>query len=221
MTARRLEKRSYDRLSYRSAAELGDARLVSCSFDGCEIVCLDFDDRVVVERVDAVRCGVKNSTVRGAVFRRCRVEHLRSWGTLRVLSCLFDGVTLTGRFDRLVIMPTWAPETAAFDAKLAKEQAAVEWALDIAGAEAHELDLRGIPADLVRRDEETQALVRASVVRQANWKRVVDGISYFSIEGMLEQNQPSCVIVAPKRNKARFAEVMREIKALRKAGLAE
>jgi hypothetical protein len=217
----RFEKKSYTRLHHRTSAELRNAAFVSCSFDGCQIVCLDFAERVRLEHIEAERCGIKNSTVWGAVFRHCRISHLRSWGMLRVLSCSFDAVTLTGRFDRLMIMPTWAPETKAFDAALAKEQAAVDWALDISGAEVRELDIRGIPADLIRRDEETQALVRASVVRAADWQRVVAGMAYFSIEGMLTWKQPSCVIVAPKRNKARFTEVMREIAALRKAGLAE
>jgi hypothetical protein len=221
MTREKLEKKAYARRSYRTTAELRDVDLVACSFDGCEIVCLDFAKRTKVERVVAERCAVKNSTVRGAIFRHCRAEHLRSWGTLRVLSCMFDGVTLTGRFDRLMIMPTWAPETKAFDAALAKEQAAVDWALDIAGAEVHELDIRGIPADLIRRDEETQALVRASVVRDADWQSVVGGIAYASIDVMLEQGDPSCVIVAPKRKKDQFADVMGQIRALRKAGLAE
>jgi hypothetical protein len=217
----KFEKQAFARLSYRSTAELEDAAFVSCSFDGCEIVCLDFAKRVKFERVDIERCGVKNCTVRGAIFKDCTITHLRSWGMLRVLSCLFDKVRLAGRFDRLMVMPTWAPETKSFDAALAKEQTQVEWALDISAAEVKELDIRGIPADLVRRDEETQALVRAAIVREADWRNIVDGIAYVSIELMLEQGDPSAVIVAPKRNKERFAEVMREITALRRVGLAE
>jgi len=218
---RHFVKQAFSRLHYRGAAKLEDAELTSCSFDGCKVVCLDHRERVTVERVNAARCSEKSSTIRGMILRQCRITDLKSSGLLIVSSCLFDRVTLSGRFDRLMVTPTWAPETAAFDAELAKEQSNVDWALDISETEAKALDIRGIPADLIRRDEETQALVRADIVREADWENVATGIARFAILLMLERNQPSCVIVAPKRNKKKFAEVMLQISTLRKAGLAE
>jgi hypothetical protein len=216
-----LDKGVFTKRQYRGSATFADAQLSACVFESCQVICLDYNHRVRFKAIEASRCTMKNCTVRGAIFQECRAEHLRSSGTTRLLSCLYDRVTLSGRLDNLMLKPTWAPETADFDAQLAKEQSGVDWALDISGIESKELDIRGIPADLIRRDEETQALVRAEVVQAADWQSVAEGASRFGILLMLEQGEPSCVIVAPKRNKKMFAEVMKQIRALRKAGLAE
>jgi hypothetical protein len=217
-----IEKRDITGHDLRKAQRFGPARLTSCTATACSVVCLDFDQRVSFEGIEATRCFAKNCFVQGAILRECVFNGFRSSGNFfRALSCLYDRVTLRGRLGRLMLVPSGSPEMRRFDAQLAPEQAKVPWALDISGAEVDELDIRGVPADLIRRDTNTQAIVRAAVIRDRKWQSVASGVSRIIIELMLGRGDDSCVIVAPKRHGKRFAERMHQIEALRAAGLAE
>jgi hypothetical protein len=132
-----IENKTFGRQQIRDASTLGPASLVSCTFDGCRITCTDYDQRAIVERVEARGCTVTKCGLRGAVFAECTIESLRTGGGLfQAWSCLYDKVTLAGKFDHLMLAPMRFPESEEFDAQLAREQAKVDWALDISGVEA-------------------------------------------------------------------------------------
>lgn len=64
-------------------------------------------------------------------------------------------------------------------------------------------------------------MVYAETVRGTDWKAVAKGVARIVIELMFENGEDSCVIIAPKRHRTNFAEVMGQIDALRATGLAE
>jgi len=80
----------------------------------------------------------------------------------------------------------------------------VDWALDISEAAFLECDLRGIPANLIRRDPETQMIVRRSDFEDGRWKRDIPASSSWvvSIETMLEFKYADRMLVAAKRSGA-------------------
>lgn len=86
-----------------------------------------------------------------------------------------------------------------------------------------EADIRGIPARLIRRDPETQAVVARQKAIEGGWREVnLDGTWWqASIEFMAtDSNDPDVVLVAPKRH-PRFRDLLQGIQLLRKAGVAE
>lgn len=98
----------------------------------------------------------------------------------------------------------------------------VDWAIDIRHAEFQECDLRGIPAALVLRDEETQVVVTRSKVARGEWRGLDLSGTYWptALALFLERGDSDAVLVAPKRAK-NFAKLLTGLKMLRDAGVVE
>lgn len=83
--------------------------------------------------------------------------------------------------------------------------ARVDWALDVSQGEFEELELTGIPADLIRRDPGTQAVVRHATVvsTQETWEKLnLEGTPWLlALRDLLRWNLRDEVLVAPKRSK--------------------
>src|SRR5262249_52776668 len=100
----------------------------------------------------------------------------------------------------------------------------VEWALDISGAEFGEMEIRGIPAALIRRDPETQVVITRQNALNCAWRDLPfeETLMSTSIKLFLEFPEwgPSKCLVAPKRH-PKFRQYLHDIQLLRKAGIAE
>jgi hypothetical protein len=111
----------------------------------------------------------------------------------------------------------------AFDKANQKYYSKVDWALDISEALFLDCSLRTVPARLVRRDPETQVVVKREKVLTGSWRElryVKDTRWEAELDGFLEQGLPDRVLVAPKRDR-RFQQHLDGLKALRDAGIAE
>jgi hypothetical protein len=146
------------------------------------------------------------------------------------VGALFKHVTLRGKIGRLMVTPLIGPrhlntpEQAAFDEQReAYYYQNVDWALDISEAEAVELELAGIPARLVRRDPETQAVVTRQAALSGEWrdlKRVQGTVLGLGIQQMLKRGDDDTVLVAERRARD-FKQLREGIQELRAAGVAE
>jgi hypothetical protein len=99
----------------------------------------------------------------------------------------------------------------------------VEWALDISQGEFKELDIRGVPGKLVRRDPTTQALVLREKALACDWRSLdfqddVLPVGFESLES--GYNLSDYVIAAEKRNR-RYRKTLADIEMLRSLGIAE
>ena len=96
----------------------------------------------------------------------------------------------------------------------------VDWALDI--SEAHFTGVEfssGIPADLVRRDPETQVILRRSSVVDGRWRdQIKNSLAVIWIEDFMKAGFDDTILVAGRRNRL-FANEMAAIDSLRDAGL--
>jgi hypothetical protein len=128
-----------------------------------------------------------------------------------------------------MISPLVAPgsvtpeQQRAFDAANAEYYAAVDWALDIREAEFEgECDLRRVPAHLVRRDPETQVVIRRESAMRREWRDLDLSKTYWAsaIEGFLQTGDSDIVFVAGKRDR-KFRDLLDGLKKLRDAGVAE
>jgi hypothetical protein len=98
----------------------------------------------------------------------------------------------------------------------------VDWALDITEAEFEEGELQRVPAELVRRDAETQVVVTRASAMRGEWRRLDLSRTHWatSLEFFLERGDPDVVLVAPKRSR-QFRQLLDGLKMLRDAGVAE
>jgi hypothetical protein len=86
-----------------------------------------------------------------------------------------------------------------------------------------ELELAGIPARLVRRDPETQAVVTRQAALSGEWrdlKRVQGTVLGLGIQQMLKRGDDDTVLVAERRARD-FKQLREGIQELRAAGVAE
>ena len=187
----------------RNRSTVRSVRLENCSVQGCALDCAIVED-VVVD-------GLKTSALH------------QSWGAV------FKHVILRGKIGRLMFSPLISPlqddpeAQRALDEANARYYEGVDWALDISEADAQELDLRGVPGSLIRRDPETQVLVTRKAAMTGEWrnlKQVMDCEFRVAIEFMLEDGRQDVVLAAPRRDRD-FKQLMGAIEELRAAGIAE
>jgi hypothetical protein len=200
-----------------------DLELVRCEFIASHIA--QFDDPelgLVVRNVSATKCVAKRSGAAGVRFEDVLVDGLDCTVT-RLEGCVFSRVTLRGRIGQLICMP---PNPAmpteiqdAFRDGIVRAYAGVDWALDISEAQFTGAGLYYVPGDLVRRNPDTQYLIRRSVVAGVD---LSDLPLRAQIAASRLESTPfdSLVAVAPTRAKD-FAEVKAAFDEMRARGLAE
>lgn len=221
----RIEKQVFLNVkSVGSNRTIADLELVRCEFTGSNLS--QFDDPelgLVVSNVTATRCVAKRSFLNGVRFEDVLVDGLTTSGDLRMTGCALRHVTLRGRVGTwFVTTPNTAlPDDvqAALAVGIARYYRDVDWALDITEAEFQSANLSYVPGELVRRDPETQFLLRRDVVADVDASSLP---SFASIAISRFESTPfdSIVAVAPKRSK-NFAEIKAHYQELRDRKLAE
>ncbi|GLW64880.1 hypothetical protein Arub01_31240 [Actinomadura rubrobrunea] len=199
-----------------SGIDLDRVKFVSCVLGQDD----DPEFGFVVRDVTAKRCRTNACTVHGVRFEDVTVDGL-ACDHLSLGGCLFKHVTLKGKIGPILTTPvnTLSEETtAAMNAAMVAYYQDVDWALDISEAEFSDAGFSMVPGELVRRDPETQFLLRREVVVPAmdSLPRVV------RIEASRFEDTPfdSIVAVAPRRSK-HFERYLAEFQQAREAGLVE
>ena len=98
----------------------------------------------------------------------------------------------------------------------------VDWALDISEARFTAAEFSsGIPARLIRRDPQTQVVLRRSAFEDGRWRdQVDDSLATIWIENFVRAGFEDTVLVAGKRGKS-FAKEVELIQRLRDGGLVQ
>jgi hypothetical protein len=224
----KFEKRLFERFRDRdSGAVFEGYSFVRCEFDGCMVSNATAPDlRTTVRNCEFIRCVVhQNCSMYSAILEDCLVDGLDTKGVVFVGGAVYKHVMLRGRVGRLVLGGIGMindPRGDAFRAANAEYYSSVDWALDITQCDALELELHGIPGNLIRRDPNTQILVTRERALQSDWQSVDLGETAYdvAIREMLRFGRPSEVLIAPRRSKA-FAQYIEVQQRLRDAGIAE
>jgi hypothetical protein len=205
-----------------------DRELRQCSMLGCVLSTVsDVRARAIVRRITAQQLRVAGCHASGVIFEDCTLDGLATTADLQILdSCTFKHVVIRGRIGRLLI--TQRPLSRSDDISDAFEKAnqtyydAVDWALDIGGAEAQELELRGIPARLIRRNPETQVVFKRESVLRREWEQIdLAGTPLRTwLDDLLSFGWPDGVFVAPVLSRRRD-RVLDALHRLRETGVAE
>jgi len=201
-----------------------------CKFISSAIsIARDPANRSVVRNVTLERCRRQGSALHCAVIEDVLVDGLQTSDLHQAWGAVFKHVTLTGKIGRLMVTILISSDTLnmplqrAFDRDREAYYADVDWALDISRAESVELQLRGIPASLIRRDPETQVAVTRKAAMAGEWRdlKSLQGTVYgFSLDRMLMQGAEDIVLVADKRAKD-FKTSHKALQDLRAAGIAQ
>lgn len=209
--------RAYGSGQTHSEIDLDRVKFVGCVFGQQD----DPEFGFVVRDVTATRCRTDNCSVQGVRFEDVTVDGLTTKHQ-QLGGCLFRHVTLKGKIGPIMTTPVHRGVAedirAAMNTALVDYYKDVDWALDISEAEFADADFYMVPGDLVRRDPETQFLLRRDVIVPAKDQIPLGP----SIAASRFESTPfdSIVAVVGRRSK-NFARDLEEFEQVRKAGLAE
>jgi hypothetical protein len=99
----------------------------------------------------------------------------------------------------------------------------VDWAIDIHDAEFDDFSFRtgAVPARLVRRDPETQVIVKHERVMEGSWRKLdLDSYTRLVLDLVLAEQVFDSVLVVPKRMKG-SSKLVSDLRKLQAAGIAE
>ncbi|AEV81795.1 hypothetical protein ACWT_0781 [Actinoplanes sp. SE50] len=220
-----IEKRDFSRVkSIGSHRTLAGFHLVRCEFDGSSLA--QFDDpglNLVVRDARLTRCVCRQSSIQGVRLEDVLVDGVTMSGSLNLHGCALRHVTLRGRVGRWFIMPPNpslpAEVREAFMIAIQRFYRDVDWALDISAAEFTSAQLHYVPGELVRRDPETQFLLRRHVVEAVDPAELP---SFGSIAVSRFETTPlDCIVAAAPKRSSNFAEILDHLQQMRNRGLAE
>lgn len=191
----------------------------------------DFSQRTSATNIRVVDCQARKFGIGPALLENVFIENLNSDVTI-VWGALFKHVTVNGRCDNLMIhgitgrgdIEVGGKGVLPYRTLCDDFYETVDWALDISEAEFGELWIRtrGVPTHLVRRDPETQAVIRREKAISGKWRELgLCALTQIMFKEFIRDELDSFILVAPKRGKQDFRDVLADIRRLRDAGIAE
>lgn len=211
-----------------------DLELDQCTFDGCF---LPFRSRseewnhvrnVVIRDATQINCSLD-----GTVIEDVTLHNLKRMGDapLFLWGCALRRVTVSGKISGLKInrsVSVGAPERALeqqeWDRLVRQHYEATDWALDISKASfGGGVSFEALPGDKVRRDPETQILVRRATLGEADWESLDYGRSAIDtqLSWFLRGSQFDSIVLAARMASKSAKQDLAVLKALRDAGIAE
>jgi hypothetical protein len=194
-----------------------NASFERCVFDGCAVFGPGTGPGTV-RNVTAKKCTYKGTTPFNTILEDVTIEDLTTGSaTLAVSDCLFKHVTLKGKLDTLFIKDL-GPRV---DSK--KYYAEVDWALDLREAEFRDLDLRGVPPDLIRRDPDTQIVVwRKDAMKTDRWQELPYSVWRGTLKRLTgERVFREYVVLVPAKRGKDYEDQLASVRMLKKLGLAK
>ena len=197
----------------------------------------DLGRRPVIRAVGLRRCRILSSvgcTLIGAIVEDVLVEDLKTDGMVQTWATVFKHVRLRGKIGWLMFSDLFTPcdpPTSKLQQTIAKANAdyysKVDWALDISQAEFQDLDCRGVPSRLVRRNPETQMMLTRQRVLERQDSIGAGGEYWEALVKLFLRRadgyggpMDDAICVVPRQGVDRKA-LIAGIEALRKAGVAE
>ena len=228
-----------DRQFY-SLVDRGDTLLIEniqverCEFDFCGLCeTIDINRRTTVRNVHINNCMIQNHTSIGpAILEDVFITDLKIQDLFILWDPLFKHVTLKGKIGDIKVNSVAGlnmdikPEIqASFNAAKKLFYNNVNWAIDISEAKLRHLELWGVPSHLVRRDPESQVIVKRIKALQANWREKLHPENTewpHWIEMLLQFEEPDIILAAPKAlPRKKYEKLLDGLKDLREIGLAE
>ena len=201
-----------------------------CVFDNCRISQTNNPFyRSTVRNVKLTNCKTIHSDTGIAIIEDVMVENLTVVQILQIYGSVYKHVTLKGKIGDIMLCDF--PPLNVFDEEEQEAvrcenreyYAGIDWALDISQAEFTDCDIRGVPSDLIRRDPETQMILRREKAERIDWSKLpLKRGRLFQIiaDNMFDFGYDDTLLIAAKRARD-FTELMHDLKVLKEEGWVE
>jgi len=193
-------------------------------FEQCTLAQFEHPLETVVRDASLTRCKATGKCfIHGVKFENVTVQDFAADELVDLAACVFRNVVLEGAIGPFITTrahPSLGGERREEITQLMVEYyRAVDWALDISRGEFQDATLPMVPGHLVRRNPETQFLVKREPLEAYPHEELpLIGKSYrrrFSTSPF-----DSLVVVAPTRSDA-FGKIQAQLSEMRELGLAE
>lgn len=209
---------------------ISDLRVVRCSFRACHLSTVaDPAVRAVVRNVQLTDCRVfgESCTVSGAVIEDCVVDGFSADGVMFLVGCAYKHAIIRGNISPLVldnrVIYTWISDEIKdrFVEANTKYYGTVDWALDIPEAKSNDMDIRGIPSSLIRRDPRTQVVATQERVREQRWSKLdLDQRVRLWLNDLVRRGWSDSIFIVPDKHPRR-QRMLDSLAKLRELGIAE
>ena len=184
--------------------------------------------RSVLSDVRIINCEETACNFSGVVFENTLIDGLNTNETFCIRASVFKHVILKGKIGTLVFDPLLLPgitrheDQDYFDRVNREFYKNLDWALDIREARFYECDLLGVPSNLIRRDPQTQMVIKREKALKGTWKKLNLFGTYWdtAINNFLDSKLGDVVFAAPKEHPD-FHLKLDGLKKLRDVGGAE
>jgi len=223
-------EKTFERLYDRNAGcSVLDAIYKNCSFESCVFsMTNESKKRSMARNLIFKNCSVRSCTIHSAIIEDVIVDGLKTSGLLQMWGPLLRHVVLKGKIGRVMISRAISLGTAPaavqhqFDLTHQSYYKGSDWALDISEGHFEEMELQGIPTRLIRRDPQTQVVIRRSKVLSGGWQNInLTGTHWAtSLDFLAHREDEDAVLVAGKAHK-NFTRLKEGLDLLVETGIAE
>jgi len=221
----------FNQIDRQGGLILDGISLEKCHFDNCSLSLVKSPlHRSKVRNLQIRDCKVVNCDIGPAIIEEVNVEKLSINDILICWGALFRHVKLAGKFGsvRMNVMAhhdiTREIQTS-FDTERVTFYQGLDWALDISAATFTELDIRGIPAKLIRRDPSRQFVLTRCNAQKAKLLRSLSKSAehwMFTIELFLRDGEEDRVLTVPNSGtRKRQSEMLQGLIELQRMGIIE
>jgi hypothetical protein len=222
--------REFHRSIDRGGGSATDCRFINCQFvnSGFSLTS-DPDHMSIARHIVLEDCHICNTDVGPSVLEDIEVVDLSTDGIFIAWSPYLRHVTFRGKNGRLKINRSYScvdfdPEIQQrFLTERTRFYEGTDWALDLSEAHFKEVDIVGVPVELIRRDPTRQFVVTRSRALQADWRMKVRSTNDFwvwMIDEFLKDGEPSMLVVSPEEgSKKELAELTWGLNELRDLGV--
>lgn len=197
-----------------------------CQFNYCNLSQTENPfNRTTLRNIIMKNCTSRGGSLGCAILDEITVENFANTGLLQTWGAVFKHVTLKGRLGRVMLTNSFKNSDSnvelAFQEENKEFYSNIDWALDISEGEFVEIDMRGIPSELIRLDLGTQAIIKRDNIPE-DWRKIKfnSRVTPTILGAILQLNLLDYVYVAPKRAKD-FDIRLKDLKILRETGIAQ
>jgi uncharacterized protein YjbI with pentapeptide repeats len=214
---------------FETGKTFSDLAFVKCHFIGCAFSSTqEVKSRSIARNIEFIDCEITGGFIGPGIVEEVLIHGLKVRNHFQTFGTVFKHVTVKGKINKLMLTPyidlsgCFPDVQEAFNRSNQAYYKDVDWAVDISEADFTDCDLRGIPSRLIRRDKETQVVIKRDKVIRAEWRKIDLSNTYWkvAIEKFLKDEFEDCVLVAPKKS-SEFKVLLDGLNKLRDFGVAE
>ena len=225
-----IRDREFHRVIDRGGSAVADCRFVNCQFvNGGFSLTNDISNMSTAQNLVFESCHVCDSDIGPSILEDIQIIDLSTDDLLISWSPFLRHVEFRGRNGGVKINSAYT--CVDYDPAIQQEVLVkrdrfyeeTDWAIDISAAYFNDIDIEGIPVDLIRRDPSRQFVVTRNRALQEDWRfkvRCKNDFWVWMIDQFIKDGEPGKLLVVPEEgSRSEQRELSSALDELRELGV--